>query len=99
MDRFGDGFLLGQASSFPFPHDISLLPVIWIYLVGPVELSLAAELQAGRADAAGAAGRRWGLPKEVFPGHEADEGGCLVSREEACYHVPPSAGECAGQRQ
>lgn len=67
------------------------LSVIWIYLVGPVNLPLGAELRAGRTNAAGAAGRGWGLPKEVFSGHEADEGGCLVSRREACYHIPPSA--------
>lgn len=94
VDCFGDGFLRGQGSSLSFSRDVSLLPVIWIYLVGPVNLPLAAELRAGRANAAGAAGRGWGLPKEVFSGHEADEGGCLVSRREACYHMPPSAGKC-----
>ncbi|XP_014390029.1 PREDICTED: protein mab-21-like 3 isoform X3 [Myotis brandtii] len=67
------------------------LSVVWVLPVGPLALSLAAELPAGRAGAAGAPGRGRGLPPAVLPGPAADEGGRLVSRAEACDHVPPPA--------
>lgn len=87
-------FLLRPASSFSRPRP-PLPPVVWILPVGPLALSLAAELPAGRAGAAGAPGRGRGLPPALLPGPAADEGGRLVSRAEACDHIPPPAGECA----
>ena len=82
----------GPAPPFSLPAVSVSLPVTRVQLAGLLTLSLAAELLAGGAGAAAAAGWGRGLPAEVLSGPAADEGGRLVSGDAACDHVLPPAG-------